>query len=324
MELLRTENLCKYYDVKSGVFGKTKTLKAVDGISISVDSDRVFAVVGESGCGKSTLARLILRLSTPTAGKVFFKGNDIHGVRGRELKSFRKSVQVVFQDPFASLNPRMTIFAILAEPLVIHNIARKKDLRGRVSELLETVGLKPEHMNRYPHEFSGGQRQRICIARALALSPELIVADEPLSSLDVSIQAQILNLLGDLKREKKLSFVFISHDLNVVHYFADTVAVMYLGKVVEEADAETIFDDPRHPYTEMLLEAIPRVRVAREETVQRRRRPGTVGNGTQGVAEAPPLGCLFYPRCPRRMSLCSTETPGLRESGGRKVACHLY
>ncbi len=319
MELLRTEDLRKYYAIKTGVFGKAKTLKALDGVSISVDPDRVFAVVGESGCGKSTLARLILRLSRPTAGRVFFKGNDIHTINGRGLKDFRKSVQVVFQDPYASLNPRMTVFSILAEPLVIHGLARKKDLRGRVAELLETVGLKPEHMNRYPHEFSGGQRQRICIARALSLSPELIVADEPLSSLDVSIQAQILNLLGDLKREKRLSFVFISHDLNVVNYFADTVAVMYLGRIVEEAEAEQVFEDPRHPYTEMLLDAIPRVRVSPEKAVPKKR-----STPAQPATEAPAQGCLFHPRCHRRTSLCTRETPELKDIGGRKVACHIY
>jgi len=324
MEILRTEDLRKHYEIKAGIFGRTKTLKALDGVSISVDSDRVFAVVGESGCGKSTLARLILRLSRPTSGRVFFKGKDIHEVNGSGLKSFRKSVQVVFQDPFASLNPRMTVFSILAEPLIIHNLVRKKELKERIAELLETVGLKPEHMNRYPHEFSGGQRQRVCIARALALSPELIVADEPLSSLDVSIQAQIINLLGDLKKKERLSFIFISHDLNVVYYFADVVAVMYLGKIVEEADAERIFEDPRHPYTEMLLDAIPKVRITQQETMEKRHdRSVKIYSSTREMEETP-TGCLFHPRCPKKKSLCSREEPELRDMAGRKIACHLY
>ncbi|GBE37014.1 oligopeptide transport ATP-binding protein OppF [bacterium BMS3Bbin07] len=323
MEILRTENLRKYYEIKAGIFAKTKTLKALDGVSISVDSDRVFAIVGESGCGKSTFARLILQLVRPTEGSVFFKGNNIHNAGVRELKNFRRAVQVIFQDPFASLNPRMKIFSILSEPLIIHNIGRKKELRDRIAGLLETVGLKPEHMNRYPHEFSGGQRQRVCIARALALSPELIVADEPLSSLDVSIQAQIINLLGDLKKEKKLSFIFISHDLNVVYYFADVVAVMYLGKIVEEADAETIFQDPQHPYTEMLLNAIPRVRVTQQEITEKRQDKFVKAcNSIPEMAELP-SGCLFYPRCPKKISICSRETPELRDTGDRKIACHL-
>ncbi len=323
MEILKTENLKKYFKIKAGSFGKTKTLKALDGVSISVDSNRVFAIVGESGCGKSTFARLVLQLVRPTEGKVFFKGNNIHKAGVRELKNFRRAVQVIFQDPFASLNPRMKIFSILSEPLIIHNIARKKELKARIAVLLETVGLKPEHMNRYPHEFSGGQRQRVCIARALALSPELIVADEPLSSLDVSIQAQIINLLGDLKKEKKLSFIFISHDLNVVYYFADVVAVMYLGKIVEEADTEKIFQDPQHPYTEMLLNAIPRVRITQQEITEKRKDKFVKAfNSIPEMAESP-SGCLFYPRCPKKVSLCSRETPELRDTGGRKIACHL-
>ncbi len=323
MEILKTENLKKYFKIKAGSFGKTKTLKALDGVSISVDSNRVFAIVGESGCGKSTFARLVLQLVRPTEGKVFFKGNNIHKAGVRELKNFRRAVQVIFQDPFASLNPRMKIFSILSEPLIIHNIARKKELKARIAALLETVGLKPEHMNRYPHEFSGGQRQRVCIARALALSPELIVADEPLSSLDVSIQAQIINLLGDLKKEKKLSFIFISHDLNVVYYFADVVAVMYLGKIVEEADTEKIFQDPQHPYTEMLLNAIPRVRITQQEITEKRKDKFVKAfNSIPEMAESP-SGCLFYPRCPKKVSLCSRETPELRDTGGRKIACHL-
>lgn len=323
MEILRTENLKKYYEIKAGSFGKTKTLKAVDGVSISVDSNRVFAIVGESGCGKSTFARLVLQLVRPTGGDVFFRGNNIHKASVRELKNFRRAVQVIFQDPFASLNPRMKILSILSEPLIIHNIAPKKELKDRIAGLLETVGLKPEHMNRYPHEFSGGQRQRVCIARALALSPELIVADEPLSSLDVSIQAQIINLLGDLKKEKKLSFIFISHDLNVVYYFADVVAVMYLGKIVEEADAEKIFQDPQHPYTEMLLNAIPRVRVTQEEITEKKQDKFVkTCNNIPEMAELP-SGCLFYPRCPKKVSSCSKETPELRDTGDRKIACHL-
>ncbi len=318
MEILRTEGLRKHYRQKAGLFGRTKVLKALEGVSISVDSDSVFAIVGESGCGKSTFARLVLRLTEPTGGRVLFKGKDVQQLKGEELKGFRRAVQVVFQDPFASLNPRMNVFSTLSEPLRIHGVMPKRELRDHVAGLLDTVGLKPEHMDRYPHEFSGGQRQRICIARALALAPELIVADEPLSALDVSIQAQILNLLAELKEERKLSFIFISHDLNVVHYFADIVAVMYLGRIVEEATAEEIFNDPRHPYTEALLDAIPKVRFVQQRTT---RRPGRGGLPELGVE--PPSGCPFYPRCPKRTALCDREPPELKTVGGRKIACHL-
>ncbi len=323
MELLRTEGVKKYYRTRTGIFGGQGRLKALDGVSISVERDRVFAIVGESGCGKSTLARIVLRLTKPSEGAVFYKGTDISGMKGEALKDFRKSVQVVFQDPFASLNPRMSIFSALTEPLIIHGFAPKREFRERAAALLETVGLKPEHMNRYPHEFSGGQRQRICIARALALSPELIVADEPLSSLDVSIQAQIINLLSDLKEKRKLSFIFISHDLNVVYYFADIVAVMYLGRIVEEAETEMIFRRPLHPYTEMLLEAIPKVRT-RESVKRRKVSPPPEAGSTIEAGVLPVAGCPFLPRCPKALSVCREEAPPLKERGEGKVACHLY
>lgn len=324
MTILHTENLKKYYGIRSGIFGKRETLRAVDGVSIEVEADRVFAVVGESGCGKSTLARLLLHLTTPTGGRVFFKGKDIYTFGKEELKGFRRSVQVIFQDPLASLNPRMNVFSILSEPIRIHGTISRGNLRDYVSSLLDSVGLKPEHMNRYPHEFSGGQKQRICIARALSLSPELIVADEPLSSLDVSIQAQILNLLYELKENRRLSFVFISHDLNVVNYFADHVAVMYAGRIVEEAEVETIFNDPEHPYTATLLKAIPMVR--QSERKGKGIYMGNVAGAIHGTTgdNGHPSGCPFYPRCHERLLVCKDESPPLQEKGGRKIACHIY
>ncbi len=321
MELLKTENLKKHYEIKEGILGKSHTLRALDGVSITVEKNRVFAIVGESGSGKSTLARVVLRLTKPTGGRVFFKGKEVFSLKGEDLKAFRRAVQVVFQDPFASLNPRMSIFSTLSEPFKVHGLSSGRRLRDDVAQLLESVGLKAEHMDRYPHQFSGGQRQRICIARALALSPELIVADEPLSSLDVSIQAQILNLLTELKEKRELSYLFISHDLNVVHYFADRVAVMYAGKVVEEAGAEELFQRPLHPYTELLLDAVPKMRLS----------AGTQQRGHKRVTESVypedkpgSKGCSFLPRCPKQKGICATEEPLLKEHGDRKVACHLY
>jgi oligopeptide/dipeptide ABC transporter ATP-binding protein len=331
MEVIRTENLKKYFEIKAGVFGRTKINKALDGVDITLNRDSVLAIVGESGCGKSTLARLILRLVRPTGGSVLFRGRNVFEFAGEELKEFRRSVQIIFQDPFASLNPRMNIFSALSEPLRIHKIVPRRELKEKVVSLLESVGLKSEHMNRYPHEFSGGQRQRLCIARSLASSPEVIVADEPLSSLDVSIQAQIINLLSDLKVQKRLSFIFISHDLNVVNYFADTVAVMYLGRVVEEAESERIFREPKHPYTEMLLNSIPKAVVGGGGEERDKLYKGFEGSsvadliqGRRVAVQMPEKGCLFYQRCPRRLHVCSRETPPLREIDSRRVACHLY
>src|SRR5208337_558044 len=260
---LTVDSIKKYFPVKKS-FGTTgKLLKAVDGISFEVGKDSVFAIVGESGCGKSTVARMILKLLRPTDGAILFKGENIAGFNGAKLKQFRRSVQVVFQDPFASLNPRMRIIDTLSEPLKVHNILPKNEIANRVNQLLDQVGLTKDALSRYPHEFSGGQRQRICIARALALSPELIIADEPLSSLDVSIQAQILNLFQKIRKTSSISFILISHDLNVVRYFSDEVAVMHLGKIVEQAKTEDLFQSPKHPYTKLLLSSAPRLKYQR-------------------------------------------------------------
>ncbi|RMG71062.1 MAG: ATP-binding cassette domain-containing protein [Nitrospirae bacterium] len=311
-EIIRTDSLTRYFTVKKGLFGKRAVIRAVEDVSIVLPRDRVLSVVGESGSGKSTLARLVLRLIEPTSGRVYFKGKDISTFTRQQMKAFRRSVQVVFQDPFASLNPRQSIYSALSEPFKVHGLVRRQSqLKERVAELLLSVGLRPEHMNRYPHEFSGGQRQRICIARALSLRPEVIVADEPLSSLDVSIQAQILNLLTELKQKHSLSYLFISHDLNVVRFFSDYVAVMYAGSVVEEAETEELFVNPLHPYTELLIESAP--------GKGRKKRLAL-----QAVNEVTPTtnrGCAFYDRCSRRKDHCKARRPQLIERKGRKVAC---
>lgn len=260
--LLTVDSISKHFPIKSD-FGKGKWLKAVDGVSFEVGRNSVFAIVGESGCGKSTVARMMLKLLHPTEGAIFFKGENIAGFSGERLKQFRRSVQIVFQDPFASLNPRMRVIDTLSEPLKIHKIVPKKDIIDTVITLLEQVGLNKNALYRYPHEFSGGQRQRICIARALALSPEMIIADEPLSALDVSIQAQILNLFQEIRRTSAISFIFISHDLKVVRYFSDDIAVMHTGKIVEQAKTEDLFRSPKHPYTELLLSSAPQLKYYR-------------------------------------------------------------
>jgi len=262
---LTVDSIKKHFPVKGSFLATGKLLKAVDGISFEVCKDHVFAIVGESGCGKSTVARIILKLLRPTEGSILFRGENIAGFNGARLKQFRRSVQIVFQDPFASLNPRMRIIDTLSEPLKIHKILPKSDIKSRVIQLLEQVGLAKDALSRYPHEFSGGQRQRICIARALALSPELIIADEPLSSLDVSIQAQILNLFQEIRKTSGISFILISHDLNVVRYFSDEVAVMHLGKIVEQARTEDLFLTPKHPYTRLLLSSSPKIRYRRND-----------------------------------------------------------
>ncbi|MDA8084541.1 MAG: ATP-binding cassette domain-containing protein [Nitrospiraceae bacterium] len=319
MELLKVSALTKHYRVKRGFRAAEERLRAVDGVDFALGKDRVLAIVGESGCGKSTLARLVLRLIPPTSGSVLFKGRNILELRGEDLKAFRKSAQIIFQDPFASLNPRRTVYDTVSEPLVIHRLAKREDLRDETGKILAQVGLGPDVLNRYPHEFSGGQRQRICIARALAVSPELIVADEPLSALDVSIQAQIINLLMDLRQKTGISFLFISHDLRVVHYLSDTVGVMYLGKIVEYASTAELFERPFHPYTEMLLASAPKIEPG-----------GAAGEKRQPVkGEAPspihiPPGCPFHPRCPKRFEPCDKVVPSLRENQERLVSCHLW
>jgi oligopeptide/dipeptide ABC transporter ATP-binding protein len=336
MELLNVRGLTKHFPMSS-TFGKARqVLRAVDGVSFSIHEDRVVAIVGESGCGKSTVARLVLRLIAPTSGSVLFKGKDLFLLDNKELKAFRKSAQIIFQDPFASLNPRRTVYDTVSEPLVIHKLALRAEMRDRVAGILNKVGMGPETMNRYPHEFSGGQRQRICIARALAVSPELIIADEPLSALDVSIQAQILNLLHELKRTSKIAFLFISHDLRVVRYFSDEVNVMYLGKIVEHATTEELFNKPYHPYTEVLLASAPKI-ISLQNSEFRSRKitekdssclaPHASPVADLGDVPSPihiPSGCPFHPRCPKRFEPCDKSIPALKEKEGRLVACHLW
>lgn len=313
--IIEARGLKKHFPIKGGPFARTEWLRAVDGVDFSVGRDRVFALVGESGCGKSTVARLLLRLSEPTSGNVLFRGEDVSTLGGEGLKRFRRAVQIIFQDPFASLNPRRNVFDTLSEPMKIHGLAGPAEMRTRVLELLSKVGMD-DVLGRYPHEFSGGQRQRICIARALAVSPEVIVADEPLSALDVSIQAQILNLLQDLRRESGISFVFISHDLRVVEYFSDEVGVMYLGKIVEQAPAEELFAEPRHPYTEVLLASAPGL-----EPEGKKR--AVLGGEVPSPIQVPP-GCPFHPRCPKRFEPCDKIVPQLESTSGRLVSCHLW
>jgi oligopeptide/dipeptide ABC transporter ATP-binding protein len=327
MKLLNVSSLKKHFEAGKTFGGGKSLVKAVDGIDFSVNENSVMALVGESGCGKSTVARLVLRLIDPTSGSVLFNGEDIFKFGKSSLKSFRKSVQIIFQDPFASLNPRRTVYDTVSEPLQIHRIVPEARMKEAVVDILGKVGLGPAILDRYPHEFSGGQRQRICIARALSVSPGLIVADEPLSALDVSIQAQIINLLQDLRKESGIAFLFISHDLRVVRYFSDVVGVMYLGKIVEHSKTEDIFREPMHPYTEVLLASAPKIRSSHES-----------GKGMSGVThhalripdlgEVPspiniPDGCPFHPRCPKRFEPCDKIVPQLKESQGRLVSCHL-
>ncbi len=316
MGIIDVATLKKYFPVKRKSFAKQEWLKAVDGIDFSLKDGLVFALVGESGSGKSTVARLILRLIPPTSGKISFQGNDIQTLKGESLLRFRKSVQIIFQDPFASLNPRMTVFDTVSEPLKIHKIVKKSEHKDKVISLLRSVGLQPDILNRYPHEFSGGQRQRICIARALAVSPKVLIADEPLSALDVSIQAQILNILQELQKQSNISFLFISHDLRVVQYFSDEVAVMYLGKIVELAKTDELFSNPLHPYTVELLSSAPKIKP-----------DGKKREILKGDVPSPidiPPGCPFHPRCPKRFDPCDKVVPELKETKGRFVSCHLY
>lgn len=328
MSLLTVQSLKKYYEVKGSFMAHKKTLRAVDGIDFSIEENSIFALVGESGCGKSTVARLVLRLLAPTAGRILFKDRDILAFKGSELQEFRKSVQIIFQDPFASLNPRKTVFDTVSEPLRIHRLAKRHEMRNATEALLNKVGLGSEVLDRYPHEFSGGQRQRICIARALAVSPRLIVADEPLSALDVSIQAQVLNLLSELKAQARLSFLFISHDLKVVHYFSDYVGVMYLGKIVEQAKTEELFEKPLHPYTEILLASAPKIKTTDDAAKDSVFSPTQSSLGFD-IGEIPspvniPSGCPFHPRCPKRFAPCDKEVPELRMYRNTLVACHLW
>ncbi|MGI6186785.1 ABC transporter ATP-binding protein [Brevibacillus sp. MCWH] len=316
--LLEVKGLKKHFPIKSGFFKKTKGyVKAVDGIDLQVFPGETLGIVGESGCGKSTTGRTILRLLEPTAGEVWFDGKDLARLSREEMRRMRKDLQMVFQDPYASLNPRMTIKQILMESLAVHNIGTREERLATIEEMIEIVGLRKEHLNRHPHDFSGGQRQRIGIARALVVKPKLIIADEPVSALDVSIQSQILNLLKDLKKEFNLTLMFISHDLSVVKHLCDRVAVMYLGRVVEIADKRTLFDNPSHPYTRALLSAVP---VAKP----RQKRERILLTGDLPSPANPPSGCTFHPRCPHATDLCKTKAPSLADiGGGQFVSCHL-
>ncbi|MEN8663364.1 MAG: dipeptide ABC transporter ATP-binding protein [Polycyclovorans sp.] len=316
MSLLRVRGLKKYFG-GSGWPRRKPPLKAVDGVDLDLAAGHTLALVGESGCGKSTLARAILRLHEPTGGEVWLDGTPVTGIGRAALRARRREMQIIFQDPYASLNPRRSVGQTLDEPLSVHRWGNRATRQARVNELLEVVGLRPAMANRYPHEFSGGQRQRIGIARALALSPKLIVADEAVSALDVSVQAQILNLLNDIRERFGVGYLFISHDLAVVRHLADRVAVMYLGRIVEEADTADLFRQPRHPYTEALLSAVP----VPDPT---RHAGRIVLPGDLPSPSAPPSGCPFHPRCPKAVARCSTEVPALRTmDDGARVACHL-
>jgi len=316
--ILKVEGLKKYFPQKKGFFKqKTEYLKAVYGITFDVKKNETLGLVGESGCGKSTTGRTILHVHEPTAGKIYFNGKDISTTTEKEMKILRKNMQMIFQDPFASLNPRMTVKNIIGEGLNIHKIDNKKQRMARVAELMETVGLRKEYMYRYPHEFSGGQRQRIGVARSLALNPELIICDEPVSALDVSIQAQVINLLMDLQEEFGLAYIFIAHDLSVVEQISDRVAVMYLGKIVEITSSEELYKNPLHPYTKGLLHSVPEPDPSKPL--------GDVElKGDIPSPVNPPSGCSFRTRCPKAFDRCSEEEPEFREYGdGHYVACHL-
>ena len=316
--LLEVKDLVKHYAVRGGVLRRqVGTVHAVDGVSFSVGVGETLGLVGESGCGKSTVARTVLRLVEPTSGSIKLNGTDITPLSKSELRPVRRSMQIVFQDPFASLNPRMTAGDIVGEPLGVHGLASGEERQARVAELFRQVGLRPDQMKNYPHQFSGGQRQRICIARALALGPELIVCDEPVSALDVSIQAQVINLLIDLQRNHGFSYLFIAHDLAVVAHISHRVAVMYLGRIVEIADKTELFANPRHPYTQALLASVP---MANPKT--KRLRPQVDGDVPSPIN--PPSGCAFHTRCRYVMDRCKTERPALVDAGTRhQVACWL-
>jgi oligopeptide transport system ATP-binding protein len=318
--LLRVKNLVKQFPVKGGLFGgEVDRVHAVDGVSFELAPGETLGLVGESGCGKSTTGRCILRLIEPTSGELWFEGRDVTALEGHALRRLSRDMQIIFQDPYASLNPRMTVGAIIGEALIIHGLAKPgAQFDERVVQLLETVGLHPDHRRRYPHEFSGGQRQRIGIARALAVSPKLIVCDEPVSALDVSIQAQVINLLEDLQQQFSLTYLFIAHDLSVVEHISNRVAVMYLGRIVEVASSRDLYTAPKHPYTEALLSAVP----IPDPTVARKR---MVLEGDVPSPIRPPTGCHFHTRCPiRQLPLCSTQAPALKQcADGHWVACHL-
>jgi oligopeptide/dipeptide ABC transporter ATP-binding protein len=317
--LLEVIQLRKHFPIRKGFFSRVVGYtKAVDGVSFGIQRGEILGLVGESGCGKTTLARAVLRLIEPTGGDVIFDDTSLLSLGSKRLREMRKRMQIIFQDPYGSLNPRLTIGSMIAEAIKIHRLAKGRAVRERVAELLERVGIPSEHMNRYPHEFSGGQRQRVGIARALAVGPELIVADEPVSALDVSVQAQILNLLKDLQQELGLAFLFIAHDLGVVEYISDRVAVMYLGRIVEMTDSGRLYESPKHPYTQALMSAIPSL----DPTAKSHRitLPGDVPSPAKV-----PSGCSFHPRCPQAMPVCASEEPPFRDiEPGHATSCWLY
>jgi oligopeptide/dipeptide ABC transporter ATP-binding protein len=318
-QLLEVHDLVKHFPVRRGFWhSRREVVHAVDGISLSLGPEETLGLVGESGCGKSTAGRAILRLVRPTAGRVLFKGEDLMTMDAAAERRMRRQMQMIFQDPFGSLNPRLTVERIVEEPLVTHRAAIGRARRDQVVGMLRTVGLLPEHMKRFPHEFSGGQRQRIMIARALILQPEVIIADEPVSALDVSVQAQIINLMMRLQRQFRFSYIIISHDLSVIRHVSHRVAVMYLGQIVETAGTETLFHAPHHPYTQALLSAVP-------TPDPRRRRQRIILTGDVPSPINPPSGCRFHPRCPRRMTICEQTMPVMRSIAvGQSTACHLY
>ncbi|WP_042349172.1 ABC transporter ATP-binding protein [Bacillus massiliigorillae] len=310
--LLQVKDLRKYFSV-----GKQQ-LKAVDGLNFDIYKGETVGLVGESGCGKSTAGRTIIRLYEPTEGEVLFEGKNIYKHTPREMSELRKNIQLIFQDPYASLNPRMTIEEVVSEPLVIHGVVKGVAKRKRVEELVELVGLSTDHLNRFPHEFSGGQRQRVGIARALALNPKFIVCDEPISALDVSIQAQVVNLLKSLQKEMGLTYLFVAHDLSMVKYISNRILVMYLGKMMELADSETLCNQPLHPYTQALLSAVP----IPDPTLKRER---IILKGDVPSPINPPSGCVFRTRCPKAMDICASVVPEwVEQKSGHFVACHLY
>lgn len=314
--ILELQNIHKRFHLKSTFSSRGGVVKAVSGVTMSLSRGDSFGLVGESGCGKTTLGRVAIRLLRAEEGRVLFDGLDITEIPERKLRPLRRKMQIIFQDPYSSLNPRMRVESIIGEGMLIHNLVDRRELKDAVAEVLGRVGLSPDAMSRYPHEFSGGQRQRVCIGRAISLKPDLIVADEPLSALDVSIQAQILNLLVEIREAMGVAYLFISHDLRVVNVLCNKVAVMYLGEIVETGDCDLIFHDPRHPYTKALIEAIPR-------PVPGKKGRKIVLSGDIPSPISPPPGCSFHTRCPIAGAVCEKEEPLLREVGGRLVSCHF-
>ncbi len=314
--LLEVQHLKKYFPVRKGILQRVAGhVMAVDDISFEIAEGETLGLVGESGCGKTTAGRTLLRLYEPDSGRIRFDGREVTELHGAQLRELRRDMQIVFQDPFSSLNPRMTIKGIVEEGLVVHGIGKREDRLDRTKQVLQQVGLDPSYINRYPHEFSGGQRQRISVARALALNPRFIVLDEPISALDVSIQSQIINLLNDLKEELNLTYLFISHDLSVVEYISDRVAVMYLGEIVELASSEQVYANPLHPYTQALLSSIPSLKPGGKKN-------GVVLEGDVPSPINPPSGCRFHPRCPLAMDICSQQPPQTLDLDGHLVSCH--